>query len=289
MDALSRGLSQMIRASLVAAVLLTVGTGSAAAQGADPNPGAMTLTAGIDFPTVYFFRGIRQEADPDLTMFPFGDVGIALYSADEGLRSASVNFGIWNSLNTGTSGLNAEDPEKRIAYEQDFYASVSLGFGGGVTITPMFTTYTSPNGSFGTVNEISFRVGHASRFAPYGLVAFELSGQADAASEEGTYAEFGVGPSWPVGDTSVTVTVPVKLGLSLKDYYEHPEGTGDEKFGYLDLGVLFTVPFSSVPTRFGVWNLHGGVNFLALGDTTKSFNNGDGGQVIASVGLGFTY
>ena len=267
-------------------VILTLAPGAASAQGDDPNPGAVTLTTGIDFPSVYFFRGIRQETDPKLTMFPFGDVGIALYSGDGGLKSAGVNFGVWNSLQTGSSGLDAA-PKRRIHYEQDFYASLSLGFGGGVTFTPMFTTYTSPNGSFGTVNEISFKVAHASRFAPYGLVAFELSGQADGGSEEGTYAELGVAPSWPLGDNGATVAIPVKLGLSLKDYYEGP--TGDEKFGYVDVGVLFTVPFTSSPTRFGSWNLHGGVDFFGFGDTTKFFNQGDGGQVIASIGIGMTY
>jgi len=267
-------------------IVLTLAPGAASAQGDDPNPGAVTLTTGIDFPSVYFFRGIRQETDPKLTMFPYGDVGIALYSGDGGLKSAGVNFGVWNSLQTGSSGLDAV-PKKRIHYEQDFYASLSLGFGGGVTFTPMFTTYTSPNGSFGTVNEISFKVAHASRFAPYGLVAFELSGQADGGSEEGTYAELGVAPSWPLGDAGVTVAIPVKLGLSLKDYYEGP--TGDEKFGYADVGVLVTVPFTSSPTKFGSWNLHGGVDFFGFGDTTKLFNQGDGGQVIASIGIGMTY
>jgi hypothetical protein len=90
-------------------------------------------------------------------------------------------------------------------------------------------------------------VAHASRFAPYGLVAFELSGQADGGSEEGTYAELGVGPSWPLGGGLATVAIPVKVGLSLKDYYEGP--TGDEKFGYVDVGALFTVPWSGVPSR----------------------------------------
>ena len=270
----------------ICTMILTLAPGAARAQGDDPNPGAITLTTGIDFPSVYFFRGIRQETDPKLTMFPFGDVGIALYSGDGGLKSAGVNFGVWNSLQTGSSGLDAV-PKRRIHYEQDFYASLSLGFGGGVTFTPMFTTYTSPNGSFGTVNEISLKFAHASRFAPYGLVAFELSGQADGGSEEGTYAELGVAPSWPLGDAGVTVGIPVKLGLSLKDYYEGP--TGDEKFGYIDVGVLFTVPFTSSPTKFGSWNLHGGVDFFGFGDTTKFFNQGDGGQVIGSIGIGMSY
>jgi hypothetical protein len=274
--------------ALLAALVLTGLSGTAGAQTADdPNPGAITVTTGIDFPSVYFFRGIRQETDPELTMFPFGDIGIALFSGDGGLKSAGVNFGLWNSLHTGSSGLSAEPTKKRIHYEQDFYASLSLGFGGGVTFTPMFTSYTSPNGSFGTVNEISVKLAHASRFSPYALVAFELSGQADAATEEGTYLELGVGPSWAVGGRGVTLGIPVKLGLSLKDYYEG--ATGDEKFGYVDVGLLFTAPFSSAPTRFGSWNLHGGVNFLGFGETTKAFNQGDGGQVIASVGIGMSY
>lgn len=279
--------SRLLRLALTGAAALLIFAGPARAQDADPNPGAITLTTGIDFPSVYFFRGIRQESDPKFTMFPYGDVGIALFSGDGGLKSASVNFGIWNSLNTGSSGLDA-DPKKRIHYEQDFYVSTSLGFGAGVTLTPMFTSYTSPNGSFGTVNELSFKVAHASKYAPYGLVAFELSGQADGGSEEGTYAEIGIGPSWPLGGNGITVGIPVKLGFSLSDYYE--AGGKDNGFGYFDIGALFTVPFTTAPTKFGSWNIHGGVNFLALGDGTKSFNtDGDGQQVIASIGIGMTY
>jgi len=272
----------------LAAILLLLASGTASAQGDDPNPGAITLTTGIDFPSVYFFRGIRQEADPKFTTFAFGDVGISLYSGDGG-RSVGVNFGVWNSLHTGSSGSDVED--KSIHYEEDFYAALALGVGGGLTVTPTFTAYTSPNSSFGTVKELSVKFAHASRFAPYGVVAFELSGQADGGDNEGTYLELGVGPSWTLGGGPATVAIPVKVGLSLKDYYEL-QGE-DNKFGYIDLGVLFTVPFTGVPSRFGSWNLHGGVNFLGLGDTTKAFNvrDGDpeGGQVIVSAGIGMAY
>jgi hypothetical protein len=273
---------RLLSIAFVAGLLTAFAPASASAQGDDPNPGAITLTTGIDFPTVYFFRGIRQEADPKFTTFAFGDVGIALYSGDSG-RSASVNFGVWNSLHTGSSG---SDSDKSIHYEEDFYASLSLGIGNGITITPMYTAYTSPNGSFGTVKELSIKFAHASKFAPYGLIAFELSGQADGGSDEGTYLELGVGPSWPLGE-KVTLAVPVKLGLSLGDYYEL-EGE-DNAFGYIDVGALFTIPLSGVPSKFGSWNLHGGVNFLGFGDTTKTFNDGDSGQVIGSIGIGLTY
>jgi hypothetical protein len=269
-------------------MLLAFSSGTASAQAADPNPGAVTLTTAVDFPSVYFFRGIRQEADPALTMFAAGDVGIALFSNDAG-QSVSVNFGVWNSLHTGSSGTDT--PPKTSHYEEDFYAMLNFGIGNGVTISPFYTAYTSPNGSFGTVKELAVKFAHASKFAPYGIVAFELSGQADAGFNEGTYLELGVGPSWPVGGNGATVGIPVKLGLSLKDYYEL--AGEDNKFGYVDVGVLFTVPFTSAPTKYGLWNFHAGANFLGLGDTTKAFNAPDGdpkgGQVIVSAGIGMSY
>jgi hypothetical protein len=281
-------LPRLTRLLCAAAILSTLTTGTALAQASDPNPGAITLTTGIDFPSVYFFRGIRQEADPSFTMFAFGDVGIALYSSDSG-KSGSINFGVWNSINTGTSGTGT--PDKKSHYEEDFYVMFNMGVGKGITITPFFTSYTSPNGSFGTVNEFAFKVAHASKFAPYGIVAFELSGQADGGSEEGTYGEIGMSPSWPLGSKGVTLAVPVKLGFSLSDYYE-ADGK-DNGFGYFDVGALITVPFSNAPTKFGTWNLHGGVDFLALGDGTKSFNVKDGSpegsQVIGSIGIGLSY
>ena len=285
--------SRCTRIVVFTVMLLAATAGSARAQASDPNPGAVTLTTGVDFPSVYFFRGIRQETEPKLTMFAFGDVGIAF-------SRATLNFGVWNSLHTGTSGSDGPGP---IHYEEDFYASLSIAAGSSVTVTPMFTAYTSPNGLFRTVKEVSFKVAHASKFAPYGLVAIELggddSGQADSGfllaggGNRGAYLELGVGPSWPLAEGKATVAIPVKLGLSLKDYYEHPVTGEDEKFGYADVGVLFTVPFTGVPSQFGSWNLHGGVNFLALGDTTKAFNAPDGdpkgGQVIGSIGIGLSY
>jgi hypothetical protein len=279
-------LLSLSRAALAAVVLVAALGGSAMAQAADPNPGAITLTAGVDFPSVYFFRGIRQESDPKLTLFPYGDVGIALGSGDGAIKSASINFGVWNSLQTGSSGSKGS-PHKQAHYEEDFYATFSLGFARATTAGVTYTAYTSPNGMFGTVKEVSFKVSQGSKYAPYGLVAFELSGQADGGANKGTYAELGVGPAFPLGGGKATLTIPVKVGLSLKDYYEGVDG--DSKFGYVDVGALVTLPLTGIPSSFGSWNVHGGVDFLGFGDTTKAFNKGDGGQVIVMGGVGLSY
>jgi hypothetical protein len=278
--------SRFIRFALLFAVVLGGTTGSASAQSK-----RATFNGAIDFPTVYFFRGIRQEADPKFTTFVAGDLGVSLLAdGSGGVKTAGVNFGTWNAFLTGTSG---SDPLADNAfYESDLYASLTLGFGGGVSITPMFTAYTSPNDVFKTVKEVSFKVAHANKAATYALVAFELggddSGQADGGSELGTYLELGIGPSWPLADGKATLAIPVKVGLSLKDYYEL--SGEDKKFGYIDVGALITVPLSG-----GKWNVHGGVDVFGLGDMTGAANSDpDTGEarkswVIASGGIGFTF
>ncbi|MQA31598.1 MAG: hypothetical protein GEU82_17485 [Luteitalea sp.] len=270
-----------------AAALSISMAGPAEAQAAgDPNPGSITFTGGIDFPSVYVFRGILQEADPKLTMWPYGDIGLALATGDGAVKSVGLNIGVWHSLHTGSSG--SDGPSDRLHYEEDFYTTLSLGFGGGLTLGTTFTAYTSANSSFNTVKELSFKLAKTHMLSPYGILAFELSdAQADGGSNKGTYLELGIGPAFPLAGGKATLTVPLKLGLSLNDYYEL--GSNDNKFGFFDIGGLVTVPLSTVESRFGSWNIHGGVDVLVFGDTTEAFNSGDGSKVVGLIGIGVTY
>ena len=253
----------------------------------DPNPGAVTLTAGFDFTNAYFFRGIPQD-DTGVVMWPYGDLGFALFSGEGGLKSVSVNVGTWNSLHTGDAG--SDGPTGELWYESDFYAPLGLGFK-STTFGVTYTAYTSPNGLFGTVKEISFKLAvddsgllGAAAVKPYVLLARELDGQADGGTNEGTYLEIGGAPG--VALARASVTVPVRLGLSLGDYYEGFEG--DETFGFLSVAGVVTVPFTSMPTKFGSWNVHGGVEFLLLGDRNEAVF-GDSSHVIGSIGIGLSY
>ena len=137
-----------------------------------------------------------QESDSKLTLFPYGDLGIAFYSGEGAVKSASVNFGVWNALLTGSSGLDGD--RDKLHYEEDFYATLNLGFARGFSLGTTYTAYTSPNGMFGTVQELMFKVSKSHMLAPYGTLAFELDGQADGGSNEGVYLELGVAPSWPL-------------------------------------------------------------------------------------------
>jgi hypothetical protein len=261
----------------------------ASAQDADPNSGRITFSAAVDFPSTYVFRGIVQETEPGLTVQPYGEVGLALFSGEGGVKSVGVNVGVWHSLHTGTSGTGGV--ADKLHYEEDFYAALNLGFARDMSLGVTYTAYTSPNDLFGTTHELVFEVGLGTRAAAYVILAQELDGGADGGPNEGTYLELGAGPGWDLAGGKVSVAVPVKLGLSLKDYYESPLDGQDNAFGFFDVGVLFTVPLGFVPQGYGSWNIHGGVNVLALGETTKRFTKtgDDGSKVVGAVGIGFSY
>ena len=290
--------------ALVALALVIVSATSASAQDPaadDPNPGSITLTGGIDAVNAYMFRGIRQEST-DLITWPYFDVGVALFSSDDApLRSVNLNVGVWNSLHAGPTGVDG--PSGKLWYEGDFYTSLTFGFPGGLSLGATYTAYTSPNNSFSTVKEIAGKLAlddsaflGVAAVKPYALMAFELDtslgqGQADGGSTAGTYLEIGAAPGW--ASERVALSAPIKVGMSLGSYYELNTGTAarpffvDNKFGFFSVAGIVTVPLGG-QTRVGSWNIHGGVEFQALGDTTKVINGKDS-RTIGSIGFGVVY
>ncbi len=277
------------RSLVAAAASIVLFAASAPAQtssATSPNAGALTFSGGVDFPSVYFFRGIRQEGEPKLTVQPWGDLGIALSS------NVKVNVAVWNSLNTGSSG--SDGPTHELHYEERFYPSLTLGLGSKLSFTTSYFAYTSPNGSFNTDKEMDFTLAWTGSFSPYALVAFELSdkGQADGGFKKGTYMELGVTPMFSLFGSGTTLSVPLQTGFSLNNYYEliGPNGTTvNHPFGFFSVGGLIRVPMTARSSRFGSWDIHGGANYLFLGETTKAFNKGNGTQFIALVGTSVKY
>jgi hypothetical protein len=265
------------------------------AAAADPNPGALTIAGSVDFLNQYMFRGIQQN-NTGFATWPAFDLGLAAYSGDGGLKSVSINFGTWNSLHSGNTG--SDGPSGKMWYESDFYATLGLGFGGGTSLSTTYTAYTSPNSGFTTVKEVMFKFafddsGKLGKAAvkPYLAIAQEFgtdiaTGQADGGANAGTYMEIGFAPGYAASKASIAF--PIKIGMSLSDYYENPLTGEDSKFGFFSIAGIVTVPLGGT-TSFGSWNIHGGVEYEALGDTTEFFNGGESNQVIYSFGLGFSY
>jgi hypothetical protein len=244
----------------------------AAVQAPTPEPAPkVTGTVGVDFPTTYFFRGVRQDPDPEFTMQPFVNVAIA---ASE---TTTVNVGSWNSIHTSLD-------TKGGFYESDFYVSAVFS-AGKVTPTVLYTAYMSPADLFGPVHEIALILGFDAPMAPSITVAQELGYKsADGGASKGSYFEVALNPAIPMGDDSpISVTIPVKLGMSLKDYYENPFTLEDSKFGYFSVGAAIGGKVSDSV------ELHGGVTVYAFGDTLKLSNNDKSAQVVGSFGLSFGF
>ncbi len=155
-----------------------------------------------------------------------------------------------------------------------------------------YTAYTSPNSVFNTVREVSFKfalddsaaLGRAAT-KPYVLFAHELDGQADGGVEEGTYFEVGAAPGFPVGRW--TVSVPLRAGFSLGNYYEGV--LGDETLRVLQRrAVSSRSRCRACRRRVGSWNIHGGVEYVRLGDRNAEIL-GDTSKVIGSIGIGLSY
>lgn len=292
------GLPACLLRAAHAVALLVICAVPASAQSAQPlpdarvNSGALTFTGGLDVPTVYVYRGIVQEGAPSLTLAPYGDVGVQV-TGDDASRGLRVNVGIWNSLNTGSSGTGG--PLKALHYAEQFHATLTLGLPRHLAITGGYLANTSPNRSYQTVQELNVRIAQASRIAPYALAAFELSdtGQLDDGSKKGTYLEFGAAPRLGLPFWHAQLTLPARAGFSLSDYYQIFRSDltyHDNTFGFASVGGLVTIPLSSPASRFGQWNVHSGADVLTFGEATKAFNRGKGTKIVVTlVGVGVTY
>ena len=272
-------LTRAARYGLSALVALAVVTLLAAPASAQAK---LAVTGAVDVTNQYNFRGIRQNSD-GIAIWPYIDFGVT------GLGKATINIGTWNSFHSQINEADFGTDNKW--YESDFYATVGAAFSKG-SIGVTYTSYTSPADLFAHVKELSFKLGvddssmlGKGALKPYAIIAFELTdeGQADAGDAKGTYVELGVSPGY--SGSKASFALPIKVGLSGKDYYEF--GTGaDDKFGYVSVAGIVTVPF-------GKANVHGGVEVQSFGDNLKGYNgfgdDGDGPAVIGTIGIGFAF
>jgi len=284
-----------VRATVTAAAVALVAmipTPAAAQEPANSQTGRVTVAGSVDFLNVYAFRGITQD-DTGLIVWPTVNLGVRAYEGSGALKALNLSVGTWNSLHSGIAG--SDGPSGDRWYESDVHAALDLTVAGGVTVGTTYRTYTSPNDMFTTVKEIGLRLAVDDRAAlgrvpirPYALVAFELDtqtgiGQADGGFEAGKYLEVGAAPRFSA--QALDVAIPVKVGLSLGGYYEL--AGRDHTFGYFSTSGIVTVPLGG-RTTIGGWNVHGGVEYQALGEMTKVINGGDRSNVIGSIGIGWS-
>lgn len=291
----------VVRRAVAALTLLAAVTGAATIAGAEddkgPNTGRVSLSAGMDWTTAYFFRGILQE-DQGLILQPYAEVGFKLHEGTPAFGNVALAVGLWNSLHEGPTGTGGANADPRIWYEADFYTKVSWSFLERFNAAAIYTAYMSPNDAFGTVEELALSLGFDDSaflgpfsLQPTALLAWEVAGQADGGAHRGIYLQLGVTPSYTVAAKSrypLTLSLPLLVGLSLDDYYEF--GTGhDDTFGYFQGSVSASVPLAFIPPALGAWTARAALTVLVLGDNLRAVNNRDRTEVIGTLGVSLAY
>jgi hypothetical protein len=253
---------------------------------------AISVQLNLDFTNAYFYRGIRQQ-DKGLIIQPAARVTARVVDGEDLKLDGFI--GTWNSFGpnggTRTGGLVEE------WYESDIYAGFTLS-GGKLSLTTSYTFLTSPSDAFQTVEELGFTLAlddsewlEAWALKPYATLAIETgaNGSDSPDLDTGAYLELGIGPgfSFDAGNTAVSLTFPVSIGLSLADYYQDSSGE-DDTFGFAQFGARASIPLGE-PGRLGAWTLNTGVSMLLLGDHNEAVNKGDDTQVIGTVGVQWNF
>ena len=279
-------LSTGMAVALLAGTLL--GTTARAEEGAtapdEPNTGALTLTFDNSFTTAYMFRGILNERD-GLIWQPSIDLSLNVFESEDGVvRSVDLGFGTWASVHSEDTGSAGGGPDAM--YEADYYPSVSVSWVGGVTSAVAYYFFTSPNNAFLTVEELTVDLSYddsellgAFAMSPTATFAFETH-RSSLGTGRGVSLELGVEPGaevklpTPSGDKyPISVTFPVKLGLSLDDYYK--DGSENDAFGYARMGLHASVPLACIPARYGLWSVTNGFDVYFLNDALEAINRYD--------------
>lgn len=272
-----RSIRRLILGGAASLLVLVTAESVAAQAGSSANAGRLKFSATIDAPSVYVFRGFVQEREPTISLTPAADVSVAF-------GSARVHLGTWHALLGGSSGENG--PTGRLHYEERFSAGVAVPVG-GLEVDATYTGYSGPGFFLEPRHEVSVRIDPRRWFGSYALVAVELDGAADENDDgKGTYLEVGATPDLPLGWERARFGVPVRLGLSVSNYYQ--AFRTDSRFGFFSVGGLITLPLRREGPG-GAWDLRGGVDLYLFGDAPKARNDGKAEKVVATVGLSFRY
>ena len=287
----------------VGSLALALGFGTtASAQEGDmaPNQGAISFSAGADYASTYWFRGMAQENEGFIGQ-PWAEVSFDL--APFGLDGTSLNAGTWNSFHENIP----DEPDGNKWFESDLYVGVSQDLPGNFSGSLSFTQLNAPAGGGIFSEEISVGLSYDDSdlmgdfaLSPSVTVVFETDGGSDSGAEEGTFLGVSFGPSFQVVDSEtmpVTLSLPVSLGFSIEDYYEtNAAGAGDDTFGYADLGVKLSTPLAFMPQEYGSWSTYVSGHVITLGDSAQTISSDNFGIVgdddthfYAMAGFSFSY
>jgi hypothetical protein len=241
--------------------------------GGSGNNGALHVDGGFDYTTADFFRGIRQP--PQINEIYQGYLDVFLNVVDTGGLRLGPYVGV-----RGGGGKMENNGAPLTNYLSEYYAGAAIS-AGDISATIGYIEHHSPDGSFGTVNEVGARIdindasSDAQLNLPFALnphigVFREVLDQNDGLTsvrsqpnKQNSYLEVGVTPrtSIPLGSMAVTLALPITAGMSWDNYYSLTPTSSSNFFGFESVGLMvaLTLPF---PPSWGNWDFRGGITWM---------------------------
>jgi hypothetical protein len=269
--------------------------GTAGTAIAGPNSGKVAFSAGYDFTTAYFFRGILQERR-GLIMQPYGEINVNLYADEEGpVTGFTLIGGMWNSLHMERTLSDGDGPDNW--YEADIYGGAKLTLLNKIDLKGLYIAYTYPNGAFATVQELDFSVGlndseWLGAFAMYPSLLWAVEVDNTALGQNmGRYLELNVRPSFTIVESEtypVSLAFPMQVGLSAGNYYEK-DADSDETFGFFKGGFVVSMPLAFIPADYGAFSVSAGASIYTFGQNLQDFNEEDDPWVVGTWSINWAY
>jgi hypothetical protein len=261
---------------------------------AGPNAGKLSLTAGADITTAYFFRGILQERN-GFILQPYAELNLNLHSSEEGpITSFTLIGGSWNSIQTEKTLASDSGPSNW--YESDAYGGFKFSLLSKLETKLLYIAYTYPNGAFNTVQEVDaiFSLNDKDWLGTFALYpTLTIAGEIDNTAlgvDKGWYYELGARPSFTLNNSEtypVSLSVPLTVGLG-SNYFDLGPGE-DDFFGYFRGGLIFGVPLAFIPADYGTWSVSAGAYIYTFGNNLETVNEGDDPWVVGTWGFSMTY
>jgi hypothetical protein len=249
---------------------------------------AMTFVGGLDFTTAFYFRGILQE-NQELIMQPWWNVTASgIYDGGSLIENLDIGVQNWNSIQFAGVGIGGES---NIWFRSDLSILFAMDMSDTWHVTASYNWYASPNNSFKTIREVMFDISYDddNGLNPSAVIAIELDGggTADGINPSGTFLGLGITPETQSGDFDLTF--PMRIGLSLGDYFQDQDTQEDDPFGYAEAGVEARKPIDLLGSSYGDWELRLGFHVIYLGDAMAKLNSDLTYDFFGFAGLAFTF
>ena len=261
------------------------------------NSGNLSVSGGVDYVTQYYFRG-QLSSPSGVILQPYGQLNVAAYKGDT--FSITPYIGTWNDVQDTSIHNDTPGTPAGKWWESDVYGGVTWGLPANFKLDTLYTFYTSPSDAFKTVGEFGVKLAYDDSaimkdkvpFTIQPYVAYYVQTFNDSGSDVAQYAEIGLTPTVPLGNTKLIATFPLACGFSPDGTYFNSDGT-NASFGYWSAGAFLSYPLP-IGAKWGAWTITGGATYVKSDAFSAKFAAYDGttknnDAVVGKVSLTFAY